>query len=113
MSPEKALSALRETASAPSPALMTGASCWVASEGLVGLQNQAIGLAEALGLSYAVKTVGKPKSLWKLLPPSYWPAPLTLTESARALQAPWPDVLITAGRCGVAASLAVRKASEG
>jgi mitochondrial fission protein ELM1 len=88
--------------------LAPNARCWIVTEGLVGLQNQAIGLAEALGLSYELKTAGKPGLPWKLLPPGYWPDPLALS----ALAAPWPDVLITCGRAGVAAALAVKKASK-
>lgn len=92
---------------------LKGATCWVATEGLVGLQNQGIGLAEALGLQWTLHRVVKPGLPWKLLPSRWWPQPLALTESGVPLAPPWPDVLITCGRCSVATSLAVRRASGG
>jgi hypothetical protein len=75
-------------------------SCWIVTEGLIGLQNQAIGLAQALGLPYVLKEVKKPKGLWQLLSPG-----------RHDLTPPWPDLLISCGRRSVAASVAVRRAS--
>jgi uncharacterized protein len=76
-------------------------SCWIVTEGLIGLQNQAIGLAQALGLPYILKQVKKPKGLWQLLSP-------------RVLDfgPPWPDLLITCGRQSVSVSVGIRRASE-
>lgn len=75
---------------------------WIVTEGLTGLQNQAIGLAEALGLSYILKEIKKPKKIWRLvLPDTFSAVP------------PWPDLLISCGRLSVAVSIAVRKASAG
>jgi hypothetical protein len=88
-------------------------SCWIVGEGLVGLQNQLIGLAEALGLTFEVKTATKPDSFWRFLPSPFWPNPLSLTTDKKPLSAPWPDILISAGRCGVAVSQAMRRASGG
>ncbi len=76
-------------------------TCWIVTEGLIGLQNQAIGLAQALGVSYVVKEVKKPKGIWRLLFPS-------LEEQ---FTPPWPDLLISCGRQSVAVSLAIRRAS--
>ena len=75
-------------------------SCWIVTEGLVGLQNQAIGLAQALGVPYVLKEVKKPKSLWQYLLPG-----------RHDLTPPWPDLLISCGRRSVAVSVAVRRAS--
>jgi len=50
---------------------------------------------------------------WKLLPPSYWPDPLSFKEGGGRFEAPWPDILITCGRRSVATSMAIRKASGG
>jgi len=75
-------------------------SCWIVTEGLVGLRNQAIGLAQALGLSYVLKEVQRPKNLWQLFLPD-----------RHDLTPPWPDLLISCGRRSVAASVAVRRAS--
>ncbi len=75
-------------------------SCWVITEGLAGLRNQGIGLAQALGVDFILKEIPTPKGFWQRL----FPPPLQL-------QGPWPDLLITCGRRSVAAALAVRKAS--
>ncbi len=75
-------------------------SCWVLTEGLAGLRNQAIGLAQALGVPYVLKEIKKPRGLRKL-----FPYKLEFT-------APWPDLLITCGCQSVAAAVAVRRASQ-
>jgi uncharacterized protein len=77
------------------------ASCWVVTEGLAGLQNQAIGLAQALRLPYVLKVVKKPKGIWRLF-----------SSGRHDLAPPWPDLLISCGRQSVSASVAVRRASE-
>jgi mitochondrial fission protein ELM1 len=75
-------------------------SCWVVTEGLVGLKNQAIGLAQALGVPYILKEVKRPKGFWQLLSPD-----------RHDFTPPWPDLLISCGRRSVAASVDVRRAS--
>ena len=77
------------------------ASCWIVTEGLIGLQNQAIGLAQALGVSYDLKELKKPRGLWKFLP-----------SGMHDLTPPWPDLLISCGRQSVAVSVAIRRASN-
>lgn len=76
-------------------------SCWIVTEGLVGLQNQAIGLAQALGLPYVLKQVPKPSGLWRFLSPV-----------RHHLTPPWPDLLISCGRQSVPVSVDVRRASK-
>ena len=76
-------------------------SCWIVTEGLTGLQNQAIGLAQALGLPYVLKEVKKPKGLWQLLSPD-----------RHDFTPPWPDMLISCGRQSGPVSAAIRRASE-
>ncbi len=76
-------------------------SCWIVTEGLIGLQNQAIGLAQALGLPYVLKEVKKAKGLWQLFSPDM-----------HDFTPPWPDLLISCGRQSVAVSVAVRRASK-
>jgi len=76
-------------------------SCWVVTEGLIGLQNQAIGLAQALGLAFVLKEVRKPKGLWHLLSPG-----------RHDFTPPWPDILISCGRQSGPVSAAIRRASE-
>ncbi|MBI1214399.1 MAG: hypothetical protein GC185_01110 [Alphaproteobacteria bacterium] len=90
-------------------------SCWVVTEALAGLQSQATGLAAALGLVAEVKSLAKPGAPWKFLPSGFWPSSLALSlcTDDGGLAPPWPDVLITCGRCSVAVALAIRKASGG
>jgi mitochondrial fission protein ELM1 len=88
-------------------------TAWVLSNGLVGMDNQSIGLAEALGLDYTVKHLVA-VAPWKYLPPSLWYSPLNqLGEGSDKLVAPWPDAVIGTGRLTVAASIAIRRASDG
>jgi mitochondrial fission protein ELM1 len=75
-------------------------SCWVVTEGLIGLQNQAIGLAQALEIPYVLKEVKKPRGLKRLF-----------SSGRHDFSPPWPDLLITCGRQSVSASIAVRRAS--
>ncbi len=75
-------------------------SCWIVTEGLTGLQNQAIGLVQALGLPYVLKEVKKPKGLRRLF-----------TAGKHELEPPWPDLLISCGRQSESVSVAVRRAS--
>ena len=78
-----------------------------------GMENQCLGLAEALGLD-AVRKHVYPRPPWKYLPPSLWLAPFhAFTANSDPLVAPWPDILIATGRATVAASITIRRASRG
>ena len=87
--------------------------CWVVSEGTPGMENQALGLAERLGLPIAVKRV-------KLALPWRWLAPrLPVSPFARAtadsspLAPPWPLVVIGCGRQSIPFVFAIKRASVG
>lgn len=96
--------------------------CWVLTEGHVGMENQALGVAEALGLSPKVKRLW-PRLPWRAMPPRLWRWPLlpALAAPGRAkngqpgdkLGPPWPDLLITCGKRATAPSVAIRRASRG
>jgi mitochondrial fission protein ELM1 len=43
-------------------------SCWVVTDGKIGMENQCLGLAESLGLTPVVKRI-KLRSPWKQLTP--------------------------------------------
>ncbi|HTK84324.1 MAG TPA: mitochondrial fission ELM1 family protein [Patescibacteria group bacterium] len=77
------------------------------------MENQCLGLAEALGIPCEVRRVKRPGAPWKYLPPDWWPHPLNSVSEGKKLAPPWPDVLISSGRGSVAAALAVKKASGG
>ncbi len=82
-------------------------TCWIVVEdGLTGTLNQCLGVAEALGLETTIKPISL-RQPWKTLTP--W---LGLEQSwtfKPPITPPWPDVLITAGRKAIAASLYIKK----
>ena len=88
-------------------------SCWVVSDGKPGMENQCIGLAEALGLTPVVKRV-RLRSPWRQLSPF-----LRLGNRFAAgpegdpIRAPWPDLMIGSGRQAIAPLLAASKQSRG
>jgi len=92
---------------------MTFHSCWALSEGHAGMENQCIGLAEAMGLTPEVKRV-RFRFPWTRLPAGLWPFPFRAAAGGSdALEPPWPDVLITCGRRSVPLALAIRQQSGG
>jgi len=68
----------------------------VLSEPYAGLQAQALGLAEAAGLTPELVTL-EPRAPWSWLPARIWPAPL------RAIRLPDPGDAIVVGAGGMAA----------
>lgn len=96
---------------------MTGAaspaSCWVLSEGHIGMENQALGLVEALGLEPEVKRLW-PRAPWSWLPPRLWICG-TRAPGPRGdrLAPPWPDLVVSCGKRAAAAAVAVKRASRG
>lgn len=87
-------------------------TCWVVSDGKIGMEVQALGLAEALGLTPEVKRIAV-KAPWRWLPPSLWRDPLrALKASGDSLSPPWPDLVIASGRQSVGPALAIRRASR-
>ncbi|NUB25996.1 mitochondrial fission ELM1 family protein [Azospirillum brasilense] len=88
-------------------------TCWVVSDGKPGMENQCIGLAEALGLTPVVKRV-RLRSPWRQLSPF-----LRLGNRFAAgpegdpIRAPWPDLMIGSGRQAIAPLLAASKQSRG
>lgn len=85
-------------------------SCWIVTEGLVGTENQCIGVAEALGIDYTLKRI-QLNEPWKTL------SPYLGFECERSftpkLSPPWPDLLITSGRKSIAVSRYIKKKSAG
>ena len=83
-------------------------SLWIVTEGLAGTDNQALGVAEALGLEAELKHVTL-KQPWRAL------SPYLGLEHARiftpALQAPWPDIALFGGRKSIAAARYIKHQS--
>ena len=88
-------------------------TCWVVTDGKPGMENQCLGLAEALGLTPVVKRV-QLRSPWRQLSPYLRLGNrFAASPAGDAIRPPWPDLLIGTGRQSIAPSLAVRKLSRG
>jgi len=89
--------------------------CWVVTDGRAGIENQALGLAEAVGRETEL-IITKKKILvdapWKSLPSFLWGDPFSkLSRQRSLLRPPFPDLWIACGRLSVPFSLAVKKRS--
>jgi len=77
------------------------------------MENQCLGLAEALGLTPVVKRV-RLRSPWRQLSPYLrWGNRFAASPQGDPIRPPWPDLLIGSGRQSIAPSLAARKLSRG
>lgn len=87
-------------------------TCWVLTDGRTGTDNNSLGLAERLGYPYEIKRV-------RLSGLSRWVAPWVRCFVGRdlvaspELQAPWPDLVISAGRTPAVAALYIKAQSKG
>lgn len=87
----------------------TGPVCWAISEGAIGMEVQAAGLAEALGYAPRVMRLAL-RAPWRWLPPRLWPAPLAAAgPGGDPVAPPWPDVVVSCGRKVVAVAAAIRR----
>lgn len=88
-------------------------TCWVLTEGHAGMDNQALGMAEALGLD-PIRTPVTARKPWRGLPPRLWIQRVGLRAFAgTALAPPWPDVTVGCGKQAALAAWLVRRASGG
>lgn len=87
-------------------------TCWILTDGKVGLDNQCLGLAEALGLNPVFKKIGL-RSPWRLAFPIIPYLHPHAFRPGDTLQPPWPDIAIAGGRTGSAAMLMIARASGG
>jgi mitochondrial fission protein ELM1 len=92
--------------------IMEKAATWVVTEGYIGLENQALGVAEALGLAPVMKTVAA-RQPWRSLPPRAWIGSVGFRALDGELAPPWPDVIVSCGGQAALAAYLVRRASEG
>ena len=92
--------------------------CWALSDGRRGMENQALGLAEAVaasgGLSIDVKTANisgfRGRLPERLLASSITNPLRHLSSDSDSLASPWPDLVIGCGRNAVGLSLAIKRA---
>lgn len=90
---------------------------WALSDGRAGIENQAVGLAEALARRTPIRLTTKRiaiRSPWSWMPPGFTPAVRqALTIDSDPVAPPWPDILIGCGRASVPISLGMRDWSNG
>ena len=85
-------------------------TCWVVTEGKIGMENQALGLAEACGFTNIVIKRIVPRFPWSFMAPYIrLLKQFCISSKGDILCAPWPDVLISAGRRSVLPSLWVKE----
>jgi hypothetical protein len=94
---------------APLPeTVSTGAapSSWILTEPYAGLQSQALGLAEAAGLSPDTRTL-KARFPWNYVSAPRWPWPLRAVEPA-AIAGEKPDLILSCGGMAAAVGATLR-----
>jgi mitochondrial fission protein ELM1 len=80
---------------------LVGARAWIITDGKAGMDVQARGVADALGLSYEMKHVS-PTGLWKVAAPWGPVAPgERFGEIDSKFAPPWPDIAIATGRASI------------
>lgn len=87
--------------------------CWTVTNGTVGMENQALGLAERLGFPIVAKRVrlGWP---WNKLAPFHPGLPFSrLAAGSDPIAPPWPRIAIGVGRESIPLMRAIGKASGG
>jgi uncharacterized protein len=84
------------------------AAPWIISEGLAGLRSQAMGLAEAAGISAEFREL-RPEAPWKWVAAKFWPNPLAAV--ADAVRAPLPSLAIGCGGMAGSVLAALRRKS--
>jgi uncharacterized protein len=88
---------------------LAGARAWIITDGKTGMDVQAKGVAEALGLSYEMKKVS-PVGIWKVLAPWGPVAPREKFGIAGSMFAPpWPQIAIASGRASIPYIRAVKR----
>lgn len=84
-------------------------SLWILTDGRIGTENNARGLAEALGLAYEVKKISL-RQPWKTFSP-WLRCGLKHGLTGEPLTPPWPDILLTAGRTPAVGSVYIGQQS--
>ncbi|MEG6510133.1 mitochondrial fission ELM1 family protein [Methyloligella sp. 2.7D] len=93
------------------------AGTWILTDGAIGMEQQGLAVARAVGLPYALRKV-KVGGLVDLLPvPAQVAVPprwlLASTRAETPLKAPWPRLVISIGRRSAPIALAIKRASGG
>ncbi len=87
---------------------LAGLRGWIITDDKAGMQVQARGVAEALGLDYEAREVA-PRGFWRFAAP-YGPAdPRDARGPSGILAPPWPDIAIATGRLSIPYVRALRR----
>lgn len=90
---------------------------WAVSDGRAGIENQALGLAEAIARRAPAEIETKHVSLrtpYSWMPPGFTPASRhALSINSDAISPPWPHIWIGCGRASVPLSMGMRKWANG
>ncbi|MGR6035938.1 MAG: mitochondrial fission ELM1 family protein [Candidatus Nitrosoglobus sp.] len=87
-------------------------SAWVITDGNAGMENQACGLVEAMGIPYAIKRV-QMQFPWKYISPFIRLGKrFCLNKEKAGLTPPWPDLIVASGRQSVLPALMVKEESK-
>lgn len=92
------------------PGTMPSVASWILSEGLAGLQSQAIGLAEAAGLAPEMREL-RARAPWRFVAAKLWPWPLAAVPDA--VRPPLPELIISCGGTGARVGAALRRTATG
>lgn len=88
-------------------------SCWILSDGTIGMEVQSIALAESLNINYKIKHI-KPHWINRILPNlAQFPGIPPSSHPKSELTRPFPKILITCGRRHAGASIALKRISQG
>jgi mitochondrial fission protein ELM1 len=85
---------------------MTDIETWIVSNGATGFETQALGVAEALGISPVIKRVNQPAP-WR------WLAPWGPVADAGDIAPPWPELVIAGGRQAIPFARMIRRRARG
>ena len=90
---------------------LKGKRAWIITDGKAGMDVQAKGVADALGLAYEMKRV-EPRGIWSIIAP--WgpvdPA-VRFGQDGGQFAPPWPEVAIATGRASIPYIRALRRAA--
>ena len=88
---------------------LAGRSAWVITDGKIGMDVQARGVADALGLDYAMKHV-TPQGVWKFAAPWGPVGPeVKFGQPESAFAPPWPQLAIATVRASIPYIRALRR----
>mgnify|MGYP001262649323 CR=1 FL=1 len=100
------------------PRTHSSLSIWTVTDDKIGMLNQALGLAEAIGSIVDNAEITKkrvcPNAPWRWIPPVLWAPGITgIGNRSDLFEPPWPDIIISCGRHAIRPTLAVKRKSGG